>query len=387
MTLLLDRTIPGPKTHAFVIGVGSYPHAKLQRGVQESLRRVPDLPSAADSAKLMCDWLLSNQDKLVAPLATLEVLISEPAIPDDRYQWGEERPIDEASSISVRAAGQAWFGRLSEADSTAFFYCCGHGASHLQEPVLFLEDLNEQAANIWSHINVGLLAYALRKKPSVSAAFMFSDACGEFIKEFELNRYEQDCRFFNVSPVGGTHNRVSLLCAAAEAQLAYEGHDKPDSSLRFGRFTQALLKGLDGSSARWLQNRWSVSCRGLLSDLKAIRRVFFSHWGENEPFEPYQPVTQTDLIPIVFPEGFELPLVVMIDPLDRMSQYNLVISQRNDPTQPWLQNRNAGDSNPWFTMVTPSCDAHYAIAVKGAEHYPLLFQPKEPLFDQWVSVP
>ena len=55
MPLLLDRSVPGAKTHAVVIGVGNYPHAKSGKGVQENLRRVPDLPSAADSAKLMCD--------------------------------------------------------------------------------------------------------------------------------------------------------------------------------------------------------------------------------------------------------------------------------------------------------------------------------------------
>ncbi|WP_233237852.1 hypothetical protein [Bordetella sp. LUAb4] len=385
MRLLLDRPITGPKTHAFVLGVGEYPHAKENRGIRDDLRGVPDLPSAADSAKLMCDWLLDNQDRLAAPLSTLEVLISDPADPDHRYQW-TRGPVESASFVNVLAAGQRWIQRLSDQGSHAFFYCCGHGASYLQEPVLFLDDLNKEDHNIWSHVNVSLLAYALRKKPTVAAAVLLSDACGEFVPKLEIARKEQDCRFFNVSPAGSPHNRVALLCAAAEEALAYEGTDKPGSDLKFGRFTLAALKGLNGSSARWSHHGWSVCSRDLLGDLKSLRRVFFDHW-DDLPFEPYHAVAQTDPLPVVYPEGFELPLVIMTDPPDRMRHYTFVISPKTDPAPPWLKNRAAGDPSAWSTTVPPGRDVLYAIAVQGKVHYPLLFLPKEPLFDQWVSVP
>jgi len=387
MPLLLDRSVPGAKTHAVVIGVGNYPHAKSGKGVQENLRRVPDLPSAADSAKLMCDWLLDHKDKLAQPLATLDVLISDPDAPNDRYPWAKG-PTDPATEANVLARGLDWYQRVvAEPGNVAFFYCCGHGASHLQQPVLFLEDLNQNRVNAWTHINLGLLALSLRKSQTVSAAFLFSDACGQYVPEFELGR-SQDSRFFDEPNLfAPSRNQVSLLCAAAEGQLAYEGADELGSSLKLGRFTQTLLKGLSGSSARWSRNRWGVPCRDLLGDLKSLRRVFFSHWGDNEPFEPYQAVTPTDPLPIVYPEGFELPLVVMTDPPDRMPDYGLVISQKNDPQPPWLKNRIAGNPSAWSTTVPPGRDALYAIAVRGADHYPLLFQPKEPLFEQWVSVP
>lgn len=388
MTLLLDRSKSlkdRSKTHAFVIGVGNYPHAQL--GVQDNLRNVRNLPSAADSAKRMCDWLLSNKDNLIAPLATLEVLISDPAEPNSRYKWDVEKTICTASSKNVKARGRRWIERLSAADSHAFFYCCGHGASHLQQPVLFLEDLNRDLDNVWSHINVGLLAYALRKKTTVSAAFMFSDACGEFIKDFDLNRYEQDCRFFKVSPIGRVHNRVSLLCAASEGQLAYDGAGEEGDDVKFGRFTLTVLKGLSGSSARFFQHEWGVNCRDLLGDLKYLRRVFFSHWGEKESFEPYAAVMQTESIPIVFPKEFELPVVIMTYPPDQMPQYNFIISQRKSPAPPWLKSRDAGNPRAWYTTVPPNSDETlWAIAIKGDHYHSHVFLPKEPLFDQWVTV-
>jgi hypothetical protein len=386
MPLLIDRDIPGPKTHAFVLGVGSYPHAKMGAGVHENLRQVPDLPSAADSAKLMCDWLIAHQDRFSPPLATLDVLVSDPAVPANRYPW-TRGPIDPATEANVTARGLEWYTRVvGEPGNAAFFYCCGHGASHLQQPVLFLEDLNRNRVNAWTHINLGLLALSLRKSQTVSAALLLSDACGQYVPEFELGK-SQDARFFDEPNVfAPSRNQVSLLCAAAEGQLAYEGEHQRGSNLQFGRFTQTLLNGLGGSSARWFRNGWGVPCRDLIGDLKSLRRAFFDHWTD-EPFEPFQAVTPTDPLPIVYPEGFELPLVVMTDPPDRMPDYRLVISQKSIPDPPWLKDRNAGDPKAWITTVAPSRDAFYAIAVRGNDHYPLLFQPKEPLFEQWVAVP
>lgn len=386
MSLLFNRSIAGPKTHALVIGVGNYPHAKYGQGVRSILQTVPDLPSAADSAKLMCDWLIVNCDRLAAPLATLEVLISDPAAPNNRYPWQSD-PVDSATTALVAARGWEWYQRVLEEDgNVAFFYCCGHGASHLERPVLFLEDLNQYPVNPWSHIDLGQLATALRKKPSISAAFLFSDACGQYVPELELGK-AQECRFYEEPNMFvPSRNQVALLCAAAEGQLAYEGEDQRGGARKFGRFTLVCLKGLDGSSARWSRDRFAVSCHHLLADLKSLRHVFFSHWTGPEPFEPYQAVTQTDQLPIVFPHGFELPVVVMTDPLERMPYYSFVISQRSDPDPPWLKNRGAGHPGAWTTTVPPGRSALYAIAVSGAGNYALLFQPKEPLFEQWVPV-
>jgi hypothetical protein len=385
MSLLLDRNIPGPKTHALVIGVGAYPHAKAGKGVDEKLRNVPDLPSAADSAKVVCDWLLQNQDRLAAPLATLEVLISDPADPNNRYPWAAG-PVDAADENNVRTKGKDWYARVVEAPgNTAFFYCCGHGASYQHNPVLFLEDLNQSRANAWAHINLGSLAFSLRKDPQVAAAFLFADACGQYIPDLEL-QVAQDTRFFDApNPFANAGNKVSLLCAAAEGQLAYEGADRTNDKLMLGRFTQAVLQGLNGSSARQIGSKWGVSSRDLLDDLKALRRVFFGHWKDEQPFEPYPAVTANERLPIVFPVGFELPLVVMVEPAEKMSLYNLFISQQDKPAT-WLKNRPAGSTDAWMTTVPPGNNGLWAIAENAAGCYPQLFMPIQPLFDQRVVV-
>lgn len=389
MPLLFDREIIGPKTHAFVIGVGNYPSSRPGQGIDADLRSVPALPSAADSAKLVCDWLLDNQDRLSAPLATLDVLISDPPATANRYSWAPAVPIDSATEANVAARGLAWYQRLCvQPGDVAFFYCCGHGASHLQQPVVFLEDLNRNLTNVWSHINLGQLSTTLRKNKTISAAFLFSDACGQFVPKFELRPQAQPCQFYPEQDLFAvSHNQVSLLCAASEGQLAYEGTDSVGSNLKFGRFTQTCLKGLSGSSARYSRARWGVNSRDLQSDLKSLRRIYFEHWGDKEPFDPYFAVTQSDPMPFVFPQNFELPLVVMTDPPERMPYYDFAISQRNEPAPPWLKNKESRDAAAWKTTVPPGINALYAIAIDGADHFSQLFQPKEPLFEQWVTVP
>ncbi|MNP41727.1 hypothetical protein D3C76_1354430 [compost metagenome] len=88
---------------------------------------------------------------------------------------------------------------------------------------------------------------------------MFSDACGQFVPKFELRPQAQPCQFYPEHDLFAvSRNQVSLLCAASEGQLAYEGTDSEGSNLKFGRFTQTCLKGLSGSSARYSRTRWVV---------------------------------------------------------------------------------------------------------------------------------
>ena len=386
MTILVNRPISGSKTHALVIGVGCYPDAKPNRGVDSRLRDVPDLDSAADSAKLVCDWLLEYQDQLSAPLSSLEALISDTDTDQNRYRW-EYGPVDAATEANVMQKGYEWYQRVvAEEGNIAFLYCCGHGASHLNHPILFLEDLNKDVRAVWKFVDLQLLAISLQKNKKVAAAFLFSDACGEFVTEFELSK-AQDTRFYAApNPITPSRNQVSLLCAAAEGQLAYEGR-QPGGDVMLGRFTQALIAGLRGLSARSVRRAFSVHSRDLLSDLKHLRRAYFDHWDDDLPFEPYQAITATDSLPIVRPTSFLLPVIVMVDPVERTSEFGLLISRNNSPNDPHLQERGRGDPRPWRVEIPPGHDAHYAIAVSTiGKHHWSLFQPIGPIFEQWVLV-
>jgi len=388
MTTLFERPLAEPATHAFVVGVGDYPHREPDWGGLPDLTNVPNIPSAADSAKFMCDWLLQNQDRLSAKLGSLEVLISDPAGAGDRYAWTPGKPVDRASAENVMEAGKDWLARLrGKPGDVALFYCCGHGAAHSAQPVLFLEDLNSSDDNPWVHLNLGNLAQSLRRETSIRCAFLFSDACGEFIPNFEISnpieaRFFRDPRLF-----GSPRDKVLLLCAAPEKLLAYEGEANPGDNVRFGRFTQTLLKGLDGSSARLRGNQWTVYPSELINDLKNLRRIFYGHWSDL-PFEPSPVLTQNEIYPIIDLVAPELPVLIMTDPEEAMASFNLHVSERNDRAPPWIASKPDLSTAAWRTTVKAGMTPLYALAIADtdAPFYSSCFLPIQPIFDQRVSV-
>lgn len=386
MTLIYQRNFDGPKTHALVVGVGAYPHAKPGQGVAPLLRDVRDLPSAADSAKLMCDWLISHADKLEAKLASIEVLISDPPGNNNRYNW-QGGPVEPATENNLMAAGIRWMGRLqAEGGAVAVFHCCGHGASLRDEPVLFLEDLNHYEHKIWSHLKVRHIAQVLRKTNTVAAAFMFCDACGEQITEFDVSD-TQDVRFAAIPPGLASRSQVLLLAAASAGYLAYDGAERAGSDVKFGRFTQTAIKGLEGASARWVKGRWVVHANGLQSDLKSIRHVYFQHWDSRYVFDPYPVVMPSDPYVLVEHQRHRVPVVVTTDPPARITDFDLYITARTDPAAPWLSNRTLREPTAWLTSVPGDTKPLFALATDGvAVHWSEPFIPKNPVFDQTVEI-
>ena len=336
MTLIYkaDPVVPG-STHAFVIGVGDYPHAKADLGTNEALRYVRDLPSAADGAKLMCDWLLVNRDKLEAPLGSIEVLISDVPGEVGRYIPRDPRlllPIARADGTTIPPAGNAWLGRIyQDPGSTAFFYACGHGASLGTQPTLFHSDLNlNRGGDAWAHLNIGSMALAFRQMQELAAAFFFIDACGEYVPSFPS--LVRDSGFISPDLVRPTdRDKVWLLAAASAGLLAFPGRTTdaverdPEyeaaiddgNPVKIGRFTQTVLKGLNGACAHWDGQAWSVDNKDLnTANLKTLHRVYFPSWRD-KPFEPSDVLSINSRVSIIRHDAVRLPVLVLTDPAQR----------------------------------------------------------------------
>lgn len=383
-----------PVTHAFVIGVGGYPKAKVGQGVDHDFH-ADDLPSAADSARFFCDWLVANQDNLIAPLASLELLVSETAEGGDRYQWAP--PVDDggtpiqiasATSDEVDAAGTRWLEQFeTRPGDIALLFCCGHGASLSSEPVLFLADLNADKKNPWSFININSLGRALRKDPNIGSAYLFADACGETIAGFELAK-AQDVRFW-AAPVFGAleAQKVLLLCAAPAGLLAYDGA-MPGGDVRLGRFTQTLVKALNGASiSRW-QTGWAVSSSGLRDDLKMLRQFYFAGW-EDQAFEPASLMSFNDVRHLVRPDRPVIPIIVSRYPQGSIDGFSCCIIDQppqppppvSAPLVPFDQFRLA-----WRAEMTPRKTSAYAtLFTQNSLHF-TPFTPDRPHFDLQVEI-
>ena len=158
--------------------------------------------------------------------------------------------------------------------------------------------------------------------------------------------------------------------------------------MKIGRFTQALLKGLNGASARWIDNDWSVDNMGLWSDLKQIHRAYFPSW-KDKPFEPSQILTPNDRVPIIRHTAPRLPVLVIIDPAHRTADFDLKIGLAGDGAEPWMESRSVRHADPWLTHVGGDRSRpFYAVALDGAGAcFSSFFKADQPQFDQRVSVP
>lgn len=394
MTVLFTRPVDGPATYAFIVGVGNFPYAR--GGKTPALTGVPNVPSAADSAKLMCDWLLANRDNLVAPLAGIEVLISDPEPAPGRYPWAPGMAIDPATPDAVEEAGERWLANFAPGTkNVAFFYGCGHGASLNAEPVLFLEELNRRQGNPWTHVHVASLARSLRLHPHIDTGYVFIDACGEKVAAFELvpSEFRQATVFYDAPTFGAVvQNKVMLLSAAPEGQLAYDAplsprdYQPPIAGVPVGRFTQTLLKALNGSAVRYWRGAWTVNSTGLRDDLKQLQQFYFPEMN-SYPFEPTPIYGFNDVRGFVRPQAPVVPVLATTNPSERISQYQFCVRDVPPPPSP------AGDGivhDPvrlvWRDEVVPRNTSVFAVAYNPQNCFANPFTPNQPQFDLQVDV-
>jgi hypothetical protein len=394
MTLLYQRVVPQPATHAFVIGVGSYPQAKQGVGNDPILQRVADVPSAANSAMLLSDWLMDHRDALAAPLASLEVLVGTAAVqaPARAYTWRHptQQAVADPTLANVVTAGTDWLARLNVRDGDiGLFYICGHGARLGSEPIVFLTDLNNNPIDRWgAYVNLGMIASAFKQQSRVRAAFFFADSCQEFLPRFELIRAGGGARFIEpLDPfrLNDAREKVALLSASSDGRLAYEGDWTGDRKVKVGRFTETLIAALEGASARFRGGRWVVYPGGLFEDLKNLHRSRRPEWRD-KPFEPSLGLSPSDVYPIVIAADPRVPILIQTDPTDVMAQFEMQVFDDVTRTKPALDGRVSGSPLEWLTWVKASMTQHIVIAQNATAQYEEIFVPMSPIFDQKVRI-
>jgi hypothetical protein len=294
--------------------------------------------------------------------------------------------IDEANAFNVQSSGAAWLShqRVRTGD-IVLLYCCGHGASLSSEPVLFLGDLNAHPENPWSFVNIQSLGRALRKNNRIGGAYLFVDACGETIPGFSLAG-NQDTRFWP-SPAFGAFEewKVLLISSTPSGILAHDG-SMPGSEIRLGRFTQTLVKALNGALIGDWDGRWAVDSVGLSFQLKNLREFYFPGWNDH-PFEPGALMSFNEVRHIVVSMTPVVPVKARVSPRDALDGHMFCICDAPPPPLP------ASDSIPidavsnvWRAELSPSGNLCYAIAYKGETCHVLHFTPNKPHFDLQVPI-
>ncbi|MCC8969762.1 hypothetical protein [Bradyrhizobium brasilense] len=371
MSLVYDRQVAGPATHAFVIGVGSYPYAKpglssFGPNTPLALSNVPDLDSAPVGAKLFCDWLIDHADGLPAPLGSVHLALSAPptAPPSaSQYEWKGRSTdasaidprmnsiaVSPADGASIQQDGTDWSRRLlAIPNQVAMFYICGHGTAVPTRSFVLLSDVAGgpiATSTPWQpHVDVQYLAGVLSRQTELREGYIFVDACQELLTDVVLGEIDKSggigdmLRFFPQSSAA-TKNKVLLLVPGPMGQLAYD-----DGRGGGGRFTQVLVEALNGAGARNYtgSGQWGVLLDGLPRAMNTLYRL--RGW----PLDAFDPTPIRSLVtsgPIVrYQTPPEVPFAVMLDPAIAIGQAdrvclrdaaNNVIVARADQAEQWI---------------------------------------------------
>lgn len=257
------EAVPGPGTHALVVGVGSYPF--LLGGIAPAERSdgMRQLTSPPVSARAFADWLAAEYHHPAAPLASLALLLSEeePA-PWVNPRTGQPCEPGAATIAAVTAAVTAWKQRGdSSPDNRLILYFCGHGISEGDDMALLASDFNPDDANPLNQaLDFSRLRHGL-KRCAASQQLFFVDACRA---SSDVLISQSGALFAGQVPLLPGMRPLELprlLSVPYYATLAGDlSHARPGA---VSLFTEALLRGLRGAGSDDPEGDWRVTTIGL----------------------------------------------------------------------------------------------------------------------------
>ncbi|MGW4210681.1 caspase family protein [Lentzea sp. NPDC004789] len=252
MTTVFEERGSGPRTHAFVVGVGDYPHCASYEGdgpLATAVRNFKPVQGPPPSARAVASWLVDNQaGNPFAPLGSVELLVS-----------GEDSPTVE----NFRAALERWYARCDEhEDNIAFFFFSGHGCQK-EGQLILLEDFGLRRNPFEGALKIEVFAAGM-EKCRAKVQLYFVDACRNLPNELLDAGPVQ--AFAPILPDAVRRPCESVILFAAEP-----GATAPGSLSGPTPFTSALLQSLAGAAASQHRNWiWEVKTGDLVTAMNAV---------------------------------------------------------------------------------------------------------------------
>lgn len=252
-----DIVADQPRLHAFVIGVGDYPHLNGGIGpLAVDPLGLSQITTPRFTVPAIVHWLLNEYRNPACPLGSVEMLASPAA--QIALPGGGQADVQRATMSKVRQSFVDWQARCAkQADSIALFYFCGHGL-HKGEQFLLPEDFGDPALpKRWENcIDFDGMRVGMLKCPAQTQLF-FVDACRETPFGMLTQLQIQGDPLIDGAGIGDTVRCSAAYYATAQGQQAY---GPADGVTYFGQALLSCLNGVAGLNklGKWIVDSYSL---------------------------------------------------------------------------------------------------------------------------------
>ncbi len=339
MTLLLDKASTRPGTHAIVIGIGRYPWLDGGKGKPRFVDHdgMGQLTSPPASARAFATWLLETYDNPAAPLASVELLLSDAKSQTFKAPTGTVT-VEPALIANVTTAIRGWAKRSKHERDLLLFFFSGHGIAAAVQTTLLCEDYGSDELSPMSFgVDFNKLHIGLDRSTARLQCF-FVDACrvGSSTILESFNNYGQPI----IDPTKEPRPRprqAPVFHATLAGQLAYGRKNKPSY------FTEAVLRGMRGAGSDNSQDglTWWVETDQLLRALPKLLPRIVKDPNEILPQPPGSDITSFPLHRLNHPPK-EIPVDVSCANDDSTAE--AILSWTCGATS---KKRNKKSAEPW----------------------------------------
>lgn len=266
-------------THVLVIGIGGYRH--LRGGSEpkpqetDNVGALGQLTSPPYSAVAFAQYLIKSQQRLRAPLGSIDLLMSlAPGEPSPLPPGMDASP---ATFDDIQEAYTAWRNRCDrDPGNIAIFYFCGHGAE-LDEQFLLAEDFGKAPGTPWRHafaFNSTRIAF---NSCRAETQCFFIDACRETTPDMLVSRPKVSSLDDEKSVTSNCLYDLTIQ-ASARNERAFGRKRAPSY------FVRALMKALDGAAASPRVNKpgWVVKTADISTNINRIMTIMKTPGASNQ---------------------------------------------------------------------------------------------------------
>jgi len=319
--IVYEKPIPGPATHAFIVGVGNYPHLVGGNGTRyDQHGGMRQLSSPPISALAMAKWLVSSYKHPDKPLASLSMLSSsaEPSFFSDP-ESGSQIEIKPATFSNLDTAVKSWKALGdSSSDNLMLFYFCGHGIANGPDLALLLEDFgSDPDSALESALDFRRFHIAMERCKARHQCF-FIDACRSG------DRNIIDAAGYAGRPIFTPSTRRNREIPIRQKPVFYSTFSGERAQSRTGKvslFTDAVLNAFKGGGADDTDGDWWVDTSQLQ---KTVQFMMERAQDQGYPSAQANPVDDMSVFPLHRLNGEpSVPVVVGCRPNELNQQANL----------------------------------------------------------------